>query len=340
MNILRIRGPVRAALCRSFATGQQTPFVPPASLEDVTPSSKLPSLLAPESSAFFTARSSYYEHMESLEKAVQHSRSQLKSLHLLPLPEFALKSLPQPNPMWKTRDGLSDTLSTNLSATRHRKLLETLNELSHFRRIAHAASQAQLEQRIQGVLDMFEREDKEAQLSRANRKKKVAIDEFGRSYTVGRRKTSSARVWMISSEHLQKAQGTTIPTTEIVVNNQPLNRYFPAPADRERILRPFRITGLLGAYNVFAIVRGGGLSGQSGAVANGVAKGLSAQESEVAKVLTRGMCHPAHIDSIPLIFLQQILYGVILVWSNAKRRDGPRPEKAYVVSPISPQRLH
>lgn len=328
MNILRIRGPVRATLCRSFTTGPQTPFVPPASLEDVAPPPRLPSKLAPESSAFFTARSSYFEHMESLEKAVQHTRFQLKSLHLLPLPQFALKALPQPQPIWKTRDDLSGTLSTNLSATRHRKLLETLNELSYFRRIASAAKQTELEQRIQGVLDMFEREDKQAHLSRMKTRKAVPIDEFGRSYTLGRRKTSSARVWMISSKHLQNVQGTAIPTTEIIVNNRPLNEYFLTPADRERILRPFRITGLLGAYNVFAIVRGGGTSGQSGAVAHGIAKGLAAQESEVERVLKRGTYLPVHTESISPIFLQQTLSGVILVWLNVKRLDEPRPEKA------------
>lgn len=59
-------------------------------------------------------------------------------------------------------------------------------------------------------------------------------------------------------------------------------------ADRERIVRPFKVTGLLGAYNVFAIVRGGGSTGQSGAVSLAVAKGLAAHLPEVEIILRKG----------------------------------------------------
>jgi len=78
-----------------------------------------------------------------------------------------------------------------------------------------------------------------------------------------------------------------VTTTEILVNGMPLSKYFPLPADRERVVRPFKLTGLLGAYNVFAIVRGGGTTGQSGAVAHGIAKGLAAHVPDVELVLRR-----------------------------------------------------
>jgi len=114
-------------------------------------------------------------------------------------------------------------------------------------------------------------------------------------YTLGKRKTSSARVWMISSSHAHTLSSSpnsptptsTPPTTEILINNVPLNRYFTVPTDRERILRPFTLAGLLGAYNVFALTRGGGISGQSGAVAHGIAKGLAAHVPDVELILRR-----------------------------------------------------
>lgn len=48
------------------------------------------------------------------------------------------------------------------------------------------------------------------------------------------------------------------------------------------------MAGLLGAYNVFVIVRGGGPSGQSGAISLGLAKGLVAHEPDVEDILRKG----------------------------------------------------
>ena len=62
----------------------------------------------------------------------------------------------------------------------------------------------------------------------------------------------------------------------------------PLPADRERVVRPFKIAGLLGAFNVFSLVRGGGTTGQSGAICLGIAKGLAAHVPDVEVLLRRG----------------------------------------------------
>jgi len=64
--------------------------------------------------------------------------------------------------------------------------------------------------------------------------------------------------------------------SEVLINNTPLSRYFVNTADREKVILPFKVTGTIGKYNIFAIVRGGGTTGQAGAVAHGIAKGLSA----------------------------------------------------------------
>ena len=58
--------------------------------------------------------------------------------------------------------------------------------------------------------------------------------------------------------------------------------------DRERVIRPFKVAGLLGAYNVFAIARGGGTTGQSGAVSLAIAKGLAAHVPDVEAMLKKG----------------------------------------------------
>ena len=70
---------------------------------------------------------------------------------------------------------------------------------------------------------------------------------------------------------------------------QEFAEYFAAHVDRERIIRPFQVSGLVGAFNVFALVRGGGTTGQSGAIALGIAKGLAAHRPEVESLLREGV---------------------------------------------------
>lgn len=244
----------------------------------------------PESPTFYTGRARYYDYLANLERAIHHTRQTLKTFQLDPLPEFARKSLPLASSAWLNKDDMANSLSSKLSSTRHRRLLELLDTLNNFRRIATAAGHENLAQNISTVLEIFERKDKLTVTSRT--RKTAEPDAQGRTYTTGARKTSSARVWMISSEHATAAKERNglpaAPVTEILVNKVPLNEYFRIPADRERILRPFRVAGLLGAYNVFALVRGGGLSGQSGAIANGVAKGLAAHVPDIELILRRG----------------------------------------------------
>lgn len=65
-----------------------------------------------------------------------------------------------------------------------------------------------------------------------------------------------------------------IPTSQVLINHLPLPSHFGRPIDRDTVLRPLRITGLLGAYNVFALVRGGGTTGQSQALSMAIARAL------------------------------------------------------------------
>jgi len=189
----------------------------------------------------------------------------------------------------------------------------TLCSGSECSRIADAAGHDALTESIQPVLELFERHDKAEVLSRAVRKH-VPLDRYGRSYTVGKRKESAARVWMIPVREQQPAQSAPansvadnllapvvdgafapspdaphvpVTTTTILVNNVPLNRFFATVVDRERVVRPLKLSGALGAFNVFAIVRGGGTTGQAGALAHGIAQGIVAHVPEVDPILRK-----------------------------------------------------
>jgi len=92
------------------------------------------------------------------------------------------------------------------------------------------------------------------------------LDAQGRAYATGRRKDAVARVW------IKPGSG------KIVVNGREQESYFARPTLRLVINQPFGIAGREGAYDVVATVKGGGLSGQAGAVKHGISQALSKYE--------------------------------------------------------------
>ena len=92
------------------------------------------------------------------------------------------------------------------------------------------------------------------------------IDAQGRAYATGRRKDAVARVWLKHG------------TGKIVVNGRDQEIYFARPSLRLVINQPFGVTERTGQYDVIATVKGGGLSGQAGAVKHGIAQALSKYE--------------------------------------------------------------
>jgi small subunit ribosomal protein S9 len=92
------------------------------------------------------------------------------------------------------------------------------------------------------------------------------IDAQGRSYATGRRKDAVARVW------LKPGSG------RIIVNGRDQNSYFARPTLRLVINQPFDVADRKDQFDVFATVKGGGLSGQAGAVKHGIAQALTKYE--------------------------------------------------------------
>lgn len=90
---------------------------------------------------------------------------------------------------------------------------------------------------------------------------------------VGRRKTASARV------RLYAGTGT------IVVNERPVQEYFPRGTDVIEINRPLQVTEMLNSYNISVHVQGGGLTGQAGATSLGIARALCVADENLRPVL-------------------------------------------------------
>jgi small subunit ribosomal protein S9 len=101
-------------------------------------------------------------------------------------------------------------------------------------------------------------------------------DEFGRSYATGRRKESAARVWV--------KPGTGV----VMINGRPIDQYFARPVLQMMLHQPFQVTERLGQFDVMATVKGGGLSGQAGAVRHGISRALTLYEPELRPLLKKG----------------------------------------------------
>jgi small subunit ribosomal protein S9 len=92
------------------------------------------------------------------------------------------------------------------------------------------------------------------------------LDKQGRAYATGRRKDAVARVW------LKPGSG------KIIVNGRDQTVYFARPTLRLIINQVFDITDRREQYDVIATVKGGGLSGQAGAVRHGISTALTRYE--------------------------------------------------------------
>lgn len=107
----------------------------------------------------------------------------------------------------------------------------------------------------------------------APKKEKTVKDSKGRVYATGKRKTSIARVWISAGKG------------KITVNGKDYEAYFRRPILQMIINQPFGITKREGAYDVFATIVGGGLSGQAGALKHGISKALALAEPELRPVI-------------------------------------------------------
>ena len=99
------------------------------------------------------------------------------------------------------------------------------------------------------------------------------VDAQGRAYATGRRKDAVARVW------IKPGSG------KVIVNGRDQEVYFARPTLRLVIDQPFQVADRAGQYDVIATVKGGGLSGQAGAVKHGIATALTKFEPALRSVV-------------------------------------------------------
>ncbi len=94
------------------------------------------------------------------------------------------------------------------------------------------------------------------------KKREQKLDAQGRAYGTGRRKESTARVWV------KRGKG------KITVNGKPQEQYFGRQTHLLVLNQPFLVANRVGEFDVICTVVGGGLSGQAGAIRHGIARAL------------------------------------------------------------------
>ena len=94
-------------------------------------------------------------------------------------------------------------------------------------------------------------------------------------YATGKRKTAVARVWM------RPGSG------QISINKRPIENYLPLESDRMLVQDPLRLTDTLEKYDINVNVRGGGTSGQAGAIRHGISRALVSIDAELRDALKK-----------------------------------------------------
>ncbi len=105
--------------------------------------------------------------------------------------------------------------------------------------------------------------------------RKAKRDKFGRSYATGKRKDAVARVW------IKPGKGN------VTINEKSIDQYFGRPVLKMIINQPFEITNRVNEFDVVCTVKGGGLSGQAGAIKHGISKALNEYEPELRAALKK-----------------------------------------------------
>jgi small subunit ribosomal protein S9 len=154
-----------------------------------------------------------------------------------------------------------------VASSKYSKILGILNQLNKI-------NPRYRTQEINKVLESFQRPGS-AELPKAN---PGVIDEYGRALGVGRRKESTARIYLVEG------------TGEVLVNGRSIAQAFPRLHDRESALWPLKITERADKYNVFALISGGGITGQAESMTLGLAKALLVHEPALKPTLRRAGC--------------------------------------------------
>lgn len=170
-----------------------------------------------------------------------------------------------PRQIWRNLKGYRQTTGEPVKAMPFSQVLSMVKRL-------HQIHPGLMPSEVKEALQEFKRDIDPYK----NMAKVVPLDRYGRALGVGRRKTSSARAWVVEG------------TGEMLVNGKPLNEAFGRVHDRESAIWALRSTARTDKYNVWALVEGGGVTGQAEALTLAIAKAVLVHEPALKPILRKG----------------------------------------------------
>ncbi|QPC64642.1 hypothetical protein HYE67_006873 [Fusarium culmorum] len=176
--------------------------------------------------------------------------------------------------------------SSNAPPTAWVKLQEMRSKLGEPIKASHYAKVIRVAKRLNQIEPSLFPEEVRAALEEFKRDinpfmnvpHEVIIDKYGRAVGVGKRKESTARAWVVEG------------TGEVLINGKTLSQAFGRVHDRESAVWALQATERLDKYNIWALVEGGGTTGQAEALTLAVAKALIVHEPALKTALRKGMC--------------------------------------------------
>lgn len=170
-----------------------------------------------------------------------------------------------PRATWLKLATYRSQLGEPITASKYSKVLQLLARLNRI--------QPNLQtEKLRRVMDLFRRPD----VVGLQKPPPRVLDEDGRAHGMGRRKESTARVQLVEG------------AGEVLVNGRSILLAFPRLHDRESALWALKVTGRMDKYNVFAIVKGGGITGQAESVTLALARALMVHEPALKPTLRKG----------------------------------------------------
>lgn len=249
-----LRQPRRHTRLQSFTTTTYTRAI--AQTDDTKKEVTSNARLVPASPSYFTAQPGFTDDLLTLEGLCRR----YETLPVVP-PGQA------PRVTWKKLMQYRMQVGENVRAAKYHKIVQLLRRLNQIHPSLMPAD-------VREAIEMYKRPFDPSN----NRPKPKKIDKYGRSTGTGRRKASSARVWLVEGEG------------EVLINGKSLVATFPRVHDRESAVWALKATQRLDKYNVWAIVNGGGTTGQAEALTLGVARALLVHEPMLKPALRRAGC--------------------------------------------------
>lgn len=220
--------------------------------------------LVPESPSYFTAQPMFTDNLLQLEHLLQRYSS---------LPQVEPGEAPRV--AWRNLLEYRNAVGETVKASKYHKILNTLNRLNQIHPSVRPAEVIETMNQYKRHINPFQ-----------NSAKPIFVDQTGKALGVGRRKASSARAWVVEG------------TGEVLINGKTLAEMFGRIHDRESAIWPLKATDRIDKYNVWALVTGGGTTGQAEALTLAVAKALLAHEPALKPALRRGKIHVPALPNV------------------------------------------